>query len=121
MGGFFLLLFGLVMIIEGIVMILAPKKMMSFSKSVINIKDHRILGIVSLIVGILLLFSAGSSDISWLIVIFGLIALAKAVYVFVTPIEIIKSNKWFKLDDKGIRIIGIVTLVLGVVVFVKTI
>ncbi|MDD5019299.1 MAG: DUF2065 family protein [Candidatus Omnitrophica bacterium] len=120
--GFFLFLVSLLFIVEGVLLILTPKKVLKFANQLLDkTKDARILGLVPLIVGIMLLFAASSSAVGWLIVLLGLGAIAKAVYVFLTPVAKIKASRWYHMSDNAYRVSGIIVLVLGVIVFISRI
>ncbi|MFH1692438.1 MAG: hypothetical protein ABIC68_07765 [Candidatus Omnitrophota bacterium] len=116
---FFLVLISFLCIIEGVVAILAPKKFMKFVLRFLKNDDSKIIGVVPLCIGILLLFSATSSALGWLIVLLGLAAIAKAVYLFLTPMQKIKASKWLNLSDNEYRALGILVLILGVLIFIS--
>ncbi len=116
---FFLFLVSVVLIIKGVIMIMAPKKAVKIAENFLKTKDIKPWGIVPLIVGIFLLFSASSSTLPWLIVLLGLALMGKAVYLFLTPASKIRSLAWFSLSDNGHRAIGILLLVLGVIVLIS--
>lgn len=117
--GFFLLLISLILIITGVMLILVPKKVVKAILKVLDKpQDGRLLGLVPLIVGIMLLFAARASAVAWLIVLLGLAGIAKAVYIFLTPVSKIKTLRWFSLSDNAYRIHGIIVLVLGVMIFI---
>ncbi len=117
--GFFLLLISIILIIKGVMLILAPKKVVKFANDMLKAKDTRLLGLIPLFIGILLLFSASASAVGWLIVLLGLAEIGKAVYVFKTPVAKIKAHWWFNLADNGQRALGILVLILGVIVFIS--
>ncbi|MFA5039196.1 MAG: hypothetical protein WC732_05910 [Candidatus Omnitrophota bacterium] len=120
--GFFLLLVSLFFIIAGVLLILTPKKVIkAVLKMLDKPGDRRLLGLVPLIVGIMLLFAASRSAVGWLIVLLGLAGIAKAVYIFLTPMAKIKALRWFSLTDNAYRVNGIIILVLGVIVFISRI
>lgn len=120
--GFFLMLVSLVLIFIGVTLILSPKKFLKTVHQMLDKpKDARLLGLAPLIIGILLLFAARSSVVGWLIVLLGLAMIAKAVYIFLTPVSKIKNLRWFQLSDNTYRVNGIVVLVLGVIIFISRI
>ena len=119
MGGFFLLLMSLVFIIEGVALILAPKKVLKIADNLLKKEEPRYLGLVPLFVGIFFIFSASSSALGWLIVLLGLTGIGKAVYIFLTPAAKIKAHPWLNLTDNNYRAIGILVLTLGVLVFIS--
>lgn len=117
--GFFLVLISLVLIVEGVMMILSPKKIIKFAGDLLKNKEPKVWAIAPLAVGILLLFSANASVLGWLIVLLGLAGIGKAVYLFLTPISKIRSHWWFSLSDNGHRALGILVLILGVIIFIS--
>ncbi|MDD5138365.1 MAG: DUF2065 family protein [Candidatus Omnitrophica bacterium] len=120
--GFFLFLVSLLLIVEGVLLILTPKKVVKLAHQMLDkSKDARLLGLVPLIIGIMLLFAASSSLVSWLIWLLGLACIAKAVYLFLTPVAKVKASRWFSMSDTSYRISGIIVLVLGVIVFISRI
>lgn len=118
--GFFLFLMSLIYIVEGVLLILTPKKVMRIINKVIdNTKEPKLLGVLPLVVGILFLLSTSASAVGWLIILLGLAGIAKAVYIFITPMAKIRSHWWFKLSDNGLRGFGILVLILGVIIFIS--
>ncbi len=119
--GFFLVLISLALIIKGIVMIMTPKKIVKWADGFLKNKDPKAWGVLPIGIGILLLFSASSSALAWLIVLLGLAEIAKGIYLFLTPMAKIRASRWFSLSDSGHRAIGIFILVLGVIIFISRI
>ena len=117
--GFFLFLISVIMIVEGVMIILSPKKIVKFVNELLKVKEPRLWGLLPLVVGILLLLSASASVLGWLIILLGLAEIGKAIYVFLTPVAKIKSHRWFSLSDNGHRVFGILALILGVLIFVS--
>lgn len=114
---FFLLLVSLVLVIKGVMLILAPKKVLKFATSLLSQRDPKTLAIVPLATGVLLLLARSASALGWLIVLLGLAEIVKAVYLFSNSAAKIQSHRWFSLSDNGHRALGILVLVLGVIVF----
>ncbi|MFH0877548.1 MAG: hypothetical protein V1863_04920 [Candidatus Omnitrophota bacterium] len=117
--GFFLLLISLVIVAKGIGLILWPKKMMKVAHRFLNMKEPRIAAVIALFVGILLLLAVSRSILGWLIVLLGLAEVGAAVYIFMTPIAKIRNHRWWNLSDTNYRVLGILTLLLGVIIFVS--
>jgi len=118
MAGFYLFLVSLIFISEGVMLILSPKKLLKAAEKMLSVKEPRLLGLMPLFMGIFLLLSASASNAAWLIVLLGLGGIAKGVYIFLTPIAKIKAHPWFHLSDSKYRAIGIVTLIIGVLIFI---
>ena len=121
MAGFFLLLISLALIIEGVALILTPKKVLKIASNLLNKGEPRYLGLCPLFIGIFLILSTSASALGWLIVLLGLASIGKAVYIFMTPIAKIKAHPWFNLADNSYRAMGILVLILGVLVFISRI
>ena len=117
--GAYLLLMSLFYMITGIVLILTPKKVVKMTQGIFKMKDPRLVGLIPLSCGILFLLSASSTVVGWLVVLMGLAGIAKAVYIFMTPVAKIKSHWWFSLSDNGYRGFGIIVLILGVILFLS--
>ena len=118
---FFLFLISILLAAKGIGLILWPKKMLKMAHDFLSIQEPRLWGIVAFFVGVLLVFAASHSILGWLIVLLGLAEIAKAVYIFLTPVAKIKSHWFFRLSDTGYRVCGILVLLLGVIVFISRI
>ena len=116
---FFLFLISLVLVVKGVCLILWPKKMLKMANDFLSVPEPRLWGAVAIAVGIVLLFAASYSILSWLIVLFGLAEIAGGIALFLIPMAKIKSHWFFKLSDTGYRIWGILVLVLGVIVFIS--
>ncbi|HQP91925.1 MAG TPA: hypothetical protein PLU24_04550 [Candidatus Omnitrophota bacterium] len=119
--GFFLLLLSLLFIVKGVLLIMAPKKVLKFANYFFNSKEPKAWAIGPLVIGILLLFSVTSSILGWLIALLGIFEIAMAVYIFLTPMAKLKVHPWLNLSDNGNRAMGIFLLVLGVIIFISRI
>ncbi len=70
-------------------------------------------------VGLLLLLSASSSRVPAVIVVIGILAMGKAVLLYLNPSNVFeKSRQWYLdgLTDQAHRLLGIVSLILGTAV-----
>ena len=121
MAGFFLLLISFVLILEGVALILSPKKVMKFANNLLDKGEPRYLGLAPLFLGIFMILSVSSSALGWLVILLGLAWIGKAVYIFTTPMAKIKAHPWLSLPDNNYRALGIIVLILGVLVFISRI
>jgi uncharacterized protein YjeT (DUF2065 family) len=122
MAGFFLFLVSFVLVVEGVALILVPKKFIKVAHDILSkTKEPKLLGIAPLLVGIFLILSVSASVLGWLVVLLGLALIAKAVYVFKVPVAKIKNSRWLSLSDNSYRIFGILILVLGIILFISRI
>lgn len=84
-----------------------------------GVGDRRILSVLPVIVGILLLFAASSSRHSWVIRLFGFIAVLKGGFIFWNPKNLFeKTTNWYlnTVSDQTYRLFGIITLIFGTVI-----
>lgn len=117
--GFYLFIVSVVLIIEGVMLILAPKKVVKFSTDILKKKEPKTLAWIPLVVGVLLLFASGSSAVGWIVILLGLASVGKAAYLYTAAASKIRSHKWLSLSDNNYRAAGILILILGVIVFIS--
>ncbi len=119
MAGFFLFLVSVYLMIKGISLILVPKRCVKLAHDILaKTKEPKLLGVAPLLVGVFLLLSASSSVLGWLVVLLGLALVAKAVYIFRVSPARLKNSRWLSLPDNNYRVLGILALVLGIVLFI---
>jgi uncharacterized protein YjeT (DUF2065 family) len=88
-------------------------------RNLLKTVDRKLLSILPFIAGVLFLFSAADSRHPWIIRLFGLIGIIKAIFVFVDPKGIYNKSVGWSLDsltDQTHRFFGIVTIILGTAV-----
>ena len=88
------------------------------SNSVGKIKPQ-FLAFIPMVVGVLLILSAGASGASWLIIILGLLAIGKGIYFLIGPRGQIRAlfDWWFgSVQDRTYRFWGLIMVLLGMVV-----
>jgi hypothetical protein len=117
--GLFLFLMSVLFMAKGVGLILWPKKMVKFGLSVLKDKEPKVLAALHFAIGLLFLFSASLSILGWLIVLLGLSQIVLSVFIFQTSLDKIKSHWIFGLSDTGYRLLGILVLLLGVVIFIS--
>jgi len=81
--------------------------------------DRRIISVLPVVVGILLLFAASSSRHSWVIRLFGFMAVLKGGFIFWNPKNLYeKTTNWClnAVSDQTYRLFGIITLIFGTVI-----
>jgi hypothetical protein len=77
------------------------------------------LAFIPMVVGVLLILSAGASGASWLIIILGLLAIGKGIYFLIGPRGQIRAlfDWWFgSVQDRTYRFWGLIMVLLGMVV-----
>lgn len=111
--GLIIIIVGVLLMVKGAGLILMPRKMVHFAQKMLSGKQAKNLGWIPIVVGLLLCISANFSYMALGIFLLGLLIIAKGVYILVVPIEQIKKHKWFALSDGIYRVMGIVSLVIG--------
>jgi uncharacterized protein YjeT (DUF2065 family) len=115
----FLYVIALIWIGSGAWMILYSHESRKVFKQWVKNLDRRIICTLPAVTGILLLFSASWSRQSWLIRLFGLLALLKGGFIFWNPNNLYdKIIDWYltSVSDQTYRFFGIITLILGMVI-----
>jgi len=111
-------LIGIFMIVAGVIYFIKPsviKKFINFWKRENNIYYG---GVISLVIGLIFLFTASQCVVSWFIFVIGLISLAKGIFIFILgkAQAISMMNSLYKKPLKELRFLGIVALILGVLI-----
>lgn len=112
----FLYLTSIVLVVAGAVFVLYTDWIRKSMEKMVVKKDVRVFSPIPLVFGILLIISAGWSEIFWLVLLLGLIAVAKGVYLLLGPKEQIGTAiTWWldKASDQLYRLSGVISLVLG--------
>lgn len=113
----FLYLVSILFVAIGAVFILYTDWIRKSLRGVLEKKNIRLLSPIPLVFGILMIISAGWSEVFWLILLLGLIALAKGLYLLFSPrnqIDMVISWWFEKASDQLYRFWGLISLVLGI-------
>jgi len=107
-------------IVIGIFIILYTERTMKIFKKLFFIEKVRVLSILPIIFGIVLIIGAFvCTQIFFLSLILGLLALLKGLYLVMGPLPQIKRlmDWWFnKANDSYIRLCGLIIFVLGIAI-----
>jgi uncharacterized protein YjeT (DUF2065 family) len=112
----FLYAIALIWIGSGAWMILYSHESRKVFKQLVKNLDRRILCVLSAVVGILLILSASWSRQSWLIRLFGILAVIKGGFIFWNPNNLYdKITDWYltSVSEQTYRFFGIITLIFG--------
>ncbi|MBW2239180.1 MAG: hypothetical protein JRD87_14080 [Deltaproteobacteria bacterium] len=115
----FLYAIALIWIGSGAWMILYSHESRKVFKQLVKNLDRRILCVLSAVVGILLILSASWSRQSWLIRLFGILAVIKGGFIFWNPNNLYdKITDWYltSVSEQTYRFFGIITLIFGTVI-----
>jgi uncharacterized protein YjeT (DUF2065 family) len=115
----FLCAIALIWIGSGAWMILYSHESRKVFKQLVKNLDRRILCVLPAVVGILLILSASWSRQSWLIRLFGILAVIKGGFIFWNPNNLYdKITDWYltSVSEQTYRFFGIITLIFGTVI-----
>ena len=115
----FLFAISLIWIAVGCFAILYTDETRNTVRSLTKKMDRKMLSILACIAGILFLFSAPASRFPWIIRLFGLIGIAKGVFIFVNPKGFHDTFfDWYldSLSNQTHRFYGIVAIIFGTAV-----
>lgn len=109
----FLWIISLLWIIVGISALISPVALKKFYNRLT--KSIKPISILPLIAGLLFLWSAPASKLSWLIRILGILGLIKGLFFLLCPISIVRStlNWWLNLSTSAYRLFGIIILIIA--------
>jgi len=114
--GWFLYVVSIVFVVIGAVLILYTDSFRTWLGSVLDKRSIRPLGVIPLIFGILMIISAAWSEVFWLILILGVLILAKGIYlVFGSREHIDRATAWWfgNASDRLHRFCGLILVILG--------
>jgi uncharacterized protein YjeT (DUF2065 family) len=88
----------------------------AWMKRVLGHKHTHLFGLIPLVFGVLMAISAAWSEVFWLVLILGLIALAKGLYLLFARREQVRVLAAWLMDepsDQVLRLGGLIMVVLG--------
>ena len=112
----FLYAFSIFYVAMGSGLILYTESWRSIFKKFLSGNNAKLFFIPALIIGVLLIMASSASRNSWFIVVIGVIAIAKAVFLFLNPKNMTdRFLEWYlnKASNQTYRLIGIIALILG--------
>lgn len=110
----------MIWIVFGSFAILYTTQYKDMLKSLLEKTNLKIIAIFPFTAGILILLSSSASHYPWFIRLIGIFAIAKGVFIFSNPNQIVnKLNDWYlnSVSDQTHRFFGIITILLGSAVF----
>ena len=115
----FLFLMAGIWTIVGIFLFIAAGKAKKLYNTLLKGKNLKTMSFIPLIAGVLLIYSASSSNLPWFVNTIGLLALAKGLFFIFSPVKQAKScvNWWLKASLGIYRFGGLVALALGIFFF----
>lgn len=109
---------GALIVFEAVVLLIKPDL---YRKAVKLLARGRLMYIPAALVivfGVIFLVYARACNIPWLIIVFGLIMLAKGIWLFAVKIDNVRATmQWLQeRGDTTLRILGILALAIGAVI-----
>ncbi|MFH1593134.1 MAG: hypothetical protein ABID09_00365 [Candidatus Omnitrophota bacterium] len=120
MATLLLYVIGILWIVSGALLVFAPDVLRKNLFNKFKKMNLKRISIVPIIVGILLLFSASQHRYTFLIILLGLLAIAKGFYGILATDKATKFMNWW-IDKAGsavYRVHGILAIILGSIVLV---
>lgn len=113
----FLYLMSIFWIIMGALAVIAPSKLKTFYTKLI--KPLKAFFILPLVIGALLLWAQPASQLSAFIMIIGVLAILKGMFILIFPTNLIRSwvNYFLNRSDRWWRGYGICLILLGAIVW----
>lgn len=114
-----LYLFSVAMLSAGCTLVLYTAEYRRWFQGFVTGTPHKILAALPAGIGLLLVIAAFSSEYPALIVLLGLLAIAKGALVFFNPGKLfdqVKAWMFETADDRTLRLLGIIAVVLGTAV-----
>lgn len=109
----------LIWVTYGACAILYTNETKNASQSMFKGIDHKILAVLPAVAGLLLILAASASRNTWFIRLIGVMGVIKGVFFFTNPHNLNdRVLDWFfeSISDQGLRLHGIVALILGTAV-----
>lgn len=109
-------LFGIVIVVLGIIFMLKEDALRSYIAFWKNEKRLKLGGIIAFLFGIVFLMAAPECRITWLVIVLGIWSMIKGVLLFaISPKKLFDYFDWWgKKSFSSIRYLGIVAIAFGV-------
>jgi hypothetical protein len=119
------LIISLLWIVLGVLLILYTQESRNFLRKLFYLERVRVLAIIPLILGCILVIGAFyGPSILWLVLILGLLAVAKGLYGILGPMARIKQSLdwwYYRAEERTIRLCGLIIFILGLAVLTNMI
>lgn len=109
---------GIIFILVGFIYLLKPDVMKSIMEFFKQGKRLYFAGVIRFVLAIIFLLGARECDITWVIVVFGILFLVGGLLIFILGLEKLRSmiDWWQKQPVLFLRAIALITLAVGVIV-----
>ena len=108
-------LLGIIMVAVGAIYFIKPTIMKKAMRFWTHGKRLILGGFLSLLIGLILLFSASNCSLPWYVVIMGIISVLKGIFSFIAGRKRIESivNNWTHSPVSTLRILAVIIVLLG--------
>jgi len=115
----FLYLISIFWLLIGLTALITPLKLKTFYTGIV--RPVKALFILPLIAGLLLLWAQGASRLAPFIMVLGIIALIKGLFILISPTDLLKStfNYFLGRSVRWWRVYGVFMILLGAVVILS--
>lgn len=109
---------GALIVFEAVVLLVKPDLYRKLIKLLARGRLMYIPAALVIVFGVIFLVYARACNIPWLIIVFGLIMLAKGIWLFAVKIDNVRATmQWLQeRGDTTLRILGILALAIGAVI-----
>lgn len=109
---------GALIVFEAVVLLIKPDLYRKLVKLLARGRLIYIPAALAIVFGVIFLVYARACNIPWLIIVFGLIMLAKGIWLFAVKIDNVRATmQWLQeRGDTTLRILGILALAIGAVI-----
>lgn len=109
---------GALIVFEAVVLLIKPDYYRKLVKLLAHGRLMYIPAALAIVFGVIFLVYARACNIPWLIIVFGLIMLAKGIWLFAVKIDNVRATmQWLQeRGDTTLRILGILALAIGAVI-----
>ncbi len=109
---------GALIVFEAVVLLIKPEFYRKVIKLLARGRLMYIPAALAIVFGVIFLVYAMDCNIPWLIIVFGLIMLAKGIWLFAVKIDNVRATmQWLQeRGDTTLRILGILALAIGAVI-----
>jgi len=109
---------GALIVFEAVVLLIKPDLYRKLVKLLARGRLMYIPAALAIVFGVIFLVYARACNIPWLIIVFGLIMLAKGIWLFAVKIDNVRATMQWLQDrsDTMLRILGILALAIGGVI-----
>ena len=111
-------LFGIVVVIMGAAFLINPKLIKQYIGFWQQQKRLYMGGIIALLLGIIFLLAASQCKLPWVLMVLGIISIAKAIFIFTRGLKGFQPmmNWWLARPDSFLRVYSLIVIAMGALI-----